>query len=1440
MTNVDDDTAIAVTGMACRLPGAPDLATYWSNLCAGIDGVQRFDISELRQAGIDESLLQHPSFVPACAPIPDPYAFDERHFGITSGTARELDPQHRVFIECAWTALESSGACARGNASVGVFAGCSDTTYRTARDSWRGQGNSLAADLTSSSDYFATRVAFLLDLQGPAFTVRTACSTSLVAIHLAVQSLLTNECDTAVAGGVAVRHPLHRGHLYEPEGVYSVDGRCRPYDEAGTGIVSGDGAGVVVLRRLADAIQDGDHIHAVVRGSAINNDGARKSSFTAPGVPGQSEVARIALDVAGLDPSDIGYIEGHGTATPLGDPLEIEALSRVWTARRAEDRPILLGSVKSGIGHLDAAAGVAGFIKACLAVEHGRIPATLNYAAPNPHSGLADSAFVVSAETLDWTEVDAPRRASVHSLGLGGTNAHVVLEQAPPVAVTAPEPDGMPVALTLSARRPDALAPYAVAIANEIESSGASPTAVAYTLQSARSEEPYRRVVLGTRRDELVRSLRLASPTPPPVTGTPRLVVVFPGYGKPVSSTLGELGRHLPIVDSTLRAASQHLLSRWQVDLSAVMAGGRRNPPGVLAAIVAQGLAIHAALDAFGAGGDTVLGQSLGEITASAAAGLISLTDALDLAMAREQAVRAVVPSGAAVVGLGIEDLAHRLPSDVEIALVNSPYRCVVSGRTESLQRFVDELTRDDIPVHKLDLISAVHCSLLDPVLDGIADAASHLVLQRPVRELLSTVGPTRMDELVAADPHHWVRHFREPVRFDECLRTAVAEQPGTVVLEVGPSTGLAGAIRETVGEQAQAVVTAARQSNDVSHTDAFVEALGQLWQHGVPVDWTVFPRRASRQVPLPVPPLARTVHTPESPSTPAVQASESAVQPSKVALWSRSWQRIRLDGEGPARSIILITAGDELGQGMASDLRQLGHTVTVTGPEAAPGRCDVMIDARRIDEPDGPSAAASFLALAAATTQESEAPPRLVALTRGAFDIVGDEPARPAAAAVATAALVVAQEQPDLRITCLDLDEWPADIEVINRVLIAEQPGTLLGARRRSIWKPVVEEVAVVRGGPHPAPVGSYVITGGLGRFGRWVGRWLAEHGCRDLYIVCRTSPPDGTTTPAAAALAAMRSAGARVTVLQADLRNRAATFNALDAAQRASADAMTILHLAGEPHADSANAPLGDLADAGIRDACVEQWDAKVCGAQNLLEWVQSHPQTRCVTFSSNAALLGGPSLAAYAAANAGLDALARHARDLHKLRWTSVGWDGWRLPEDPPNRDKDALEQYALRDGEPWAALQAVLGSTSYHLVVAKGDLLHRHRTWVDELGPGFATSPVLPDDSGRDASGAVPDRFGTGDVASSIRKIWAEVVGQAPMNDDADLYKEGGDSLTAMRIRSRIERDLSVRVTLRDVMANRTVTGLADLVGEQVVDSAPLVAPDEHDGVVSGRI
>lgn len=1400
---LDIDAAIAVTGMACRFPGAPDIDSYWRNLCAAVDTIQRFDTMELSDPGVD-----HPAFVPACAPIPDPYAFDEVHFGVSPAAARALDPQHRVFVECAWTALEGAGALAAEEVAVAVFAGCSDSTYPS-RPAEGGQGSSLAFDISTSSDYLATRTAFLLGLRGPAVTVRTACSTSLVAIHLAVQSLLMNECDFAVAGGAAIRHPLRRGHIHESGGIYSSDGRCRPYDRHASGIVSGDGAGAVVLRRLADAMRDGDHVHAVIRGSAINNDGSAKASFAAPSVPGQVEVALTALEVAGIDPASIGFIEGHGTATPLGDPIEVEALSRVWGGRVV---PCVLGSVKSGIGHLDAAAGVASFIKACLAVEHGRIPGTLNYTAPNPHSSLIRSVFAVSPETTDWN-ADGPRRASVHALGLGGTNAHVVLEQAPPIGdgETAVE-CGVPVLLPVSTRRPETFGAYANALAETLETPRIDLAVVARTLQDSRVAEPHRRIVVGSNREELARDLRSLAPTSRPAVDRPRVVMAFPGDGKRIRGAVRELSRHLPPVTEVLRESTAHLKARWGVDIAALEF--ESSARGVLPALVAQGLALHAGLAAFGVRGDVVLGLSLGELTAAAASGVISRTEALDLAMARELAFRAVVPSGALAIGAGPDLLAGRLPADIELSVVNSPDRCVVSGQIAALARFAEEIAADGTPVQQLDVISAVHSSLLDPVLADFRQAARGLTPRQPACTMLSTIGPAEVDERLAADPDHWVRQLREPIRFDRTIRAAIAGYGHAVVVDIGPSSALGTAIRETVGAEARAVVSMSGATEDVSELEAFGAALGQLWEAGVPIDWSAWPRRASRRAVLPVPPLMRSIHAPDG----SIEQQPRTAPAPRIALWNRSWRRVNpKPGSQEAKRIAVLTGGDPLGHAVAARLAERGHHVEANADDPSVGEHDLVIDFRAVGASHGPAAASAFLEIAARTSEP------LIALTRSAYDVLGTESVSLAAAAVAASALVVAQEKPRPSVSCLDVAA-AADADVVAQMILSKPADTLVALRGRRLWVPVIAEVDRPDVQSHELSAGAYVITGGLGRFGRWVGRWLAEHGCRDLILIGRRGLDGPDHRERTKAVAAMRAAGTRVSIVQADLTDHTAISRALDDAHRIGE--VTIFHLAGEPHAGSAGALLEDLVKAGLRQALNEQWGAKVAGAQVLLDWTRRHPETRCVSFSSNAAVLGGPGLAAYAAANAALDALAVCASEFEGLNWCSIGWDGWRLPDDPDERTPSALEEFALHDDEPWQALRTAIAAKRCHVAVAKGDFTARHQAWVESPSPAphrveAQSEPTTADDH---------------DVVAAVRRIWAEVIGRAASNDDADLFQEGGDSLTAMRIRSRLERELGCDVPLLQVIHNRTVAGLAALVRERGVEQ-PVPRPVD---IVRGRI
>ncbi|HEY0783675.1 MAG TPA: polyketide synthase, partial [Thermoanaerobaculia bacterium] len=504
------ESAIAVVGMAGRFPGAASVAELWTNLCRGVESISRFTADDLRRSGIDPAVLDDPKYVPAGAVLEGSDRFDPALFQVTPRDAELLDPQHRIFLECAWEALEDAGVDpARFAGGVGVFGGTSLPSYYIhnllPRATTESGGQQLV--IANDKDFVTTRVSYKLDLRGPSFDVQTACSTSLVAIVLACQSLLNYQCELALAGGVSVREPQRSGYVFLDNGVLAKDGHCRPFDAQATGTVPGNGAAIVVLKRLSEAIADGDRVHAVVRGAALNNDGSAKVGFTAPSVQGQAEVIGMALAVAGVEPADISYVETHGTATPMGDPIEFAALDRVYNANGPlPRRTCALGSVKSNMGHLDAAAGVTGFIKAVLALENRQIPPTLHFETPNPEIDLDSGPFYVNNTLIPWETESLPRRAGVSSFGIGGTNAHLILEEAPPQANRAgaddrpreaPEPLESAELLILSARTESSLDRTTARLADQLTNRPDTRLAdVAETLATGRRQLSVRRAVV--------------------------------------------------------------------------------------------------------------------------------------------------------------------------------------------------------------------------------------------------------------------------------------------------------------------------------------------------------------------------------------------------------------------------------------------------------------------------------------------------------------------------------------------------------------------------------------------------------------------------------------------------------------------------------------------------------------------------------------------------------------------------------------------------------------------------------------------------------------------------------------------------------------------------------------------------------------------------------
>ncbi|WP_156754862.1 non-ribosomal peptide synthetase/type I polyketide synthase [Actinokineospora pegani] len=838
------DEPVAIVGMACRLPGAPDLAAFWSNLTGGVESVVEFTEEELLAAGVPADLLADPGYVRRKGHLADADRFDAGFFGCSPSEAELMDPQHRLFLETSWTALEDAGIVPADFAGrIGVFAGAGHGGYRA--DDRTDLAAFYRGMVATKNDYLATRVAHKLDLRGPALTVQTACSTSLVATHLARESLLRGESDAVLVGGSTVTLPLVHGYLHQEGLVVSSDGACRAFDADGDGTVFGNGVAAVVLRRLSDALADGDRVYAVIRGSAINNDGSAKVGFTAPAVRGQVEVIAAAHAGAGVDPASVGYVEAHGTGTRLGDPIEVQALQEAFAGvDRAE--PCLLGSVKTNIGHTDATAGVAGLIKAALCVHHGTTVPSLHFRAANPELGLDPALFAVSTETRPWAPA-GPRRAGVSSFGIGGTNAHVVIEQAPEVEAAAPA--GAPVLLPLSAKDETALRDQARSWAAWLtENPDVDPRAVAATAALRRAHHAERAAVSGVDTAGLVAALGAladgeATPNTARDTARPLGPVVFvcPGQG---GQWVGMGARMLDASPEFAEAVAEFdaefaRLSGYSV--VPVLRGETERaemlqPDTVQAALTATGIGLAAAWRALGVEPDAVVGHSQGEVVAATVAGAITPGEAAQVVWARSSVVRGLTGGGMGFVDAPVEQVEQWLAGlpGVSVAAVNTASSTVVAGPADGVTEFLAAAEARGVFCRRIVNAYASHNEQMDQVLPAIAALLADLTPRPTAVPFYSTVTgePAGGAELDAA---YWCANVRQTVRFDKALRLLL-DDGHRVFVELSPHPVLAVPLADAAAEVGSVVVGSLHR--DHGGPDALLANLGALHAAGHPVDW--------------------------------------------------------------------------------------------------------------------------------------------------------------------------------------------------------------------------------------------------------------------------------------------------------------------------------------------------------------------------------------------------------------------------------------------------------------------------------------------------------------------------------------------------------------------------------------------------------------------------
>lgn len=953
---------IAIVGMAAQLPGALGLAAYWEMLRSGTSAIRRLSEEEMLAAGVDPATLADPNYVPFAANLEGYTEFDADFFGLSPKEAAIMDPQHRKFLEVSWHALENAGHMPENFAGpIGVYAGCGMGSYFyfnicSNRDLVDNTGMFLLRHTGNDKDFLSTRLSHFLDLRGPSISLQTACSTSLVGVHYASAALLNGECDMAIAGGVTIDLPQGQGYLFKENEILSPDGQCHAFDHRAEGTVFGSGAGAVVLRRLEDAIADRDHIWAVIKGTAVNNDGSDKAGYLAPSVGGQAAAIAEAQAIAGIQADTVDYIECHGTGTYLGDPIEVAALSEAFRETTDKSNFCRIGSVKTNIGHLDTAAGAASLIKTALSLHHKQIPPSLGFEAPNPAIEFESSPFMVNATLSDWTSQSGPRRAGVNSLGVGGTNAHAVVEEAPDRASS--EPSDWPFqVLTISGRNKAALDANTAVLESYLQSSDADLADIAYTLKEGRRAFERRRIVVAETAVEAAKKLAKSDPREVfthRALQNPEAVFMFPGGGAQYAGMARDLYETEPSFAEWIDAGLDILQPRLDYDIRALWLPEEaakeqadealKRPSVQLPLIMIVEYALAKLLESWGITPRVLIGHSMGENTAAALAGVMSFEDCIGLVHLRGQLFDTVPAGGMLSVSLPAVELRAHLGTDLDLAAINGPNLSVASGPQAALDALAETLASADIDFQRIPIDIAAHSRMLEPILTRFGDYLRSIPLAAPSIPIISNRTGHELTPEQATDPDYWVQHLRGTVHFADGINH-IAATPNRAFIEVGPGKALCSLAQQCASVEGDQTINVLRHPDQDTVDDAFfMSILGRLWAVGFEIDWQQIWGEAERnRIVLPGYQFQTNSYFIEAAAPQVSTVPERIMRREDLSDWGYvpHWQKryadctvdIDVDLGNPLTWLIFA---DDAGVSSAavSRLRSTGHTVTevVTG----------------------------------------------------------------------------------------------------------------------------------------------------------------------------------------------------------------------------------------------------------------------------------------------------------------------------------------------------------------------------------------------------------------------------------------------------------------------------------------------------------------------------
>lgn len=1319
---------IAIIGFDVRFPDAPNADTFWQNLKDGVESLRPFSQEELQEAGSDDSIQKNSNFVNAGSTIDDADLFDASFFNMRPQEVEIMDPQQRLFLECVYKALENSGyANEAGRGRVGLFAGTGTNTYllRNILNHPEATQNidPFQVLLSNGTDYFATRIAYKLNLRGPSLTVQTACSTSLVSVHLACQALIRGECDLAIAGGSNIYTPQKKGYVFQEGFFLSADGHCRPFDANASGTVFGNGLGSVILKPLEDAMRDGDTVHAVIKGSAINNDGSDKVGFTAPSIQGQLEVIQKALNSSGLAGDQISYVETHGTGTILGDPIEVEALRQGYG--HSNQQRCALGSVKANLGHLEAAAGIAGLIKTTLMLKHKQLLPSINFQAPNPKIDFENSAFFVNTSLRPW-ESEGTRFAGVSSFGIGGTNAHVILGEAP-------QPSVQPTRvshelLTFSAKTASALDQMKANMAAFLEAHPqTSLSHVAHTLQLGRNRFPHSEFVVArdtTHAVELLGKQKASQRQHTQANHYLETVFMFPGQGSQYLNMAAELYDALPQFQVLLDQAFKQATSVMALDPKALLfatAGSFSDRASKLTQTqYAQPLLFLVEYSLaklwmqWGLRPKAMIGHSLGELTAGCIAGVMTFEDALMVVIERGRLMQSMKPGSMVSVALSEPEVEKLLSGGLTLAAVNSKNRCTVSGPGAEIDALLESCKTQDLVAHRLHTSHAFHSAMMDPMLDDFVAVFDQIKLAPAQIPFISCVTGTWIQPEQATNPQYWADQLRSTVQFKKGLATLL-DRPQTAFLEVGPGTSLCKLWRQEAGPNTVHLPLHSLPDANSDQPDSAVlfESLGHMWLHHAPVSWEkVHAGQGRKRIPLPTYPFEKKsfwIHKKQTTPTGSGQLLSHG-EPKTNPTYLPHWQRVSpmFTAESSLGVDLIFEEGSGLGKTLFDHFKEKGRQVFLveqgsTFQQLDPDSFTVnmneksgfsqMLNHLPKDEPlsrihylAGTNAKLSdehayagfnhlLFLFQALESHATKATIHFNLITSGLWEVLGDETLQPLNALQLGPLRTSRFESTKLHCRVIDviqpqntpnkLGHWVTKLDHQLSQTIA-QPYLELALRGEHFWQRTMAPSDLPSQHAKPERIkhqGVYLITGGLRGIGLVLAQYLATNYQAKLVLLTRSRFPDQATWDQWSPGSPLGETIATLkTMIEGGAQVSVLQGDVTDL-KRMREVILTIRQtfgaLNGIVHA--AGLPGGGLMQLKEAKDAANVLEPKVKGAFVLSEATRDCDLDFTVYYSSVLGEFGGLGQVDYCAANAFLDAHA-HERTQSGLPTFSIGWDGW----------------------------------------------------------------------------------------------------------------------------------------------------------------------------------